>query len=160
MKMSFLDRFTKCFEADDFGCWNWTGAKMTRGYGQIFINGRKVGAHRLSYWLKHGTPPPPWMYVCHTCDNPACVNPDHLWLGTNQDNMLDAQQKGRIGVKKAYIKRGARRHCWPDEVLSKMGQVSDTDMGKLAGVCVMTAYRKRISMKIEMSVDNRRRLPC
>lgn len=154
----FGDRFLGRYTVDDFGCWNWTGAKMTRGYGVMSAYGKQMGAHRVSYWIKHGTPPPPWISVCHSCDNVVCVNPDHLWGGTQQENARDAQAKGRIkSGRKQRIKKGRRIHCWPEELLSKMGKVSDLEMAVMACVGHTTAYRKRISMGVKMLVDNRRK---
>jgi len=85
-------------------CWNWTGkAKTNFGYG---IVGGKLGnavAHRVS-WEVHNGPIPDGMQVLHRCDNPACVNPDHLFLGDHQANMDDMAEKGRRGWR---IRRGA-----------------------------------------------------
>lgn len=76
-------------------CWEWTGAKTGFGYGHMGISGRRqVYAHRLSYVIHNG-PIPPGMHVCHSCDNPKCVNPGHLWVGTAQDNAIDRDAKGR-----------------------------------------------------------------
>jgi len=77
------------------GCWLWTGSKHTTGYGGIRFRGRMWGAHRVSWTLYRGEIPE-GLSVCHTCDNPLCVNPDHLFLGNQKDNMLDARNKGRL----------------------------------------------------------------
>jgi len=81
------------------GCWNWTASKRHKGYGAFcyyrddgtLVQGR---AHRYS-WEIHNGDIPDGMFVLHSCDNPACVNPDHLFLGTNQDNVDDMMRKGR-----------------------------------------------------------------
>jgi hypothetical protein len=79
------------------GCLVW-GAKKTRnGYGQFSINRKHFGAHRISYELCVGTIPA-GAHVLHKCDNRCCVNPDHLFLGTNTDNVRDREAKGRGGA--------------------------------------------------------------
>lgn len=76
------------------GCWNWTAARDLHGYGALRVAGRVVGAHRHSYALANG-PIPPGHHVLHHCDNPACVRPDHLFLGSRAENMGDMVRKGR-----------------------------------------------------------------
>ena len=77
------------------GCWLWTGAQVPQGYGLIKRkDGVQLRAHRLAYVLLSG-PTAPGMFVCHRCDNPRCVRPSHLFLGSHLDNMADMVSKGR-----------------------------------------------------------------
>jgi hypothetical protein len=80
-------------------CWIWTGGHNGKQYGYVWVGKRKWLAHRLSWFLTRGEEPPRDMLVCHACDNPRCVRPDHLWLGTPQDNMDDKVAKGRSGIR-------------------------------------------------------------
>lgn len=77
-------------------CWNWTASCAGKGYGQIKIHGTRhqIYAHRLSYILHKGAVGK-GKHVCHTCDNPKCVNPGHLFVGTSEDNHQDMKRKGR-----------------------------------------------------------------
>lgn len=93
-----LPRFESKFEKTS-GCWLWLGAKHAKGYGHFKMptgkgDGRVEKAHRIAYSLYVGEIPRGLM-VLHKCDTPACVNPDHLFLGTNDDNMKDMVAKGR-----------------------------------------------------------------
>ena len=82
------------------GCWTWTGAPSdntpTGQYGRFRVHGIQVRAHRVS-WMLHKGPIPVGLQVLHHCDNPRCVNPSHLFLGTNDDNVKDRVAKGRSG---------------------------------------------------------------
>ena len=70
----------------------WQG---TETYGSLSLHGKKYGAHRLAYMIAHNVELGPRDFICHTCDNPKCINADHLFLGNNSINMLDAVAKGR-----------------------------------------------------------------
>jgi len=77
-------------------CWYWIGAVNNKGYGRININGKSQLAHRISFEMTYGKIDK-GIKVLHTCDNTYCVNPQHLWLGTQKDNARDMSKKGRWG---------------------------------------------------------------
>lgn len=92
--MKVIDRFYSKVNKTN-GCWIWVGCLSSKGYGKFYLDGKQTGAHRASYFLHNGEFDES-KFVCHTCDNPSCVNPDHLFLGTNSDNMIDCSKKGRL----------------------------------------------------------------
>lgn len=88
-------RFAKYVDRkSDDECWMWTGCVLPTGYGQIGEAGKVKGAHRASYEIHKG-PIPKGAFVCHKCDTPGCVNPNHLFLGSPADNVRDKMRKGR-----------------------------------------------------------------
>lgn len=88
------------------GCWEWAAAKNGKGYGRIYAWGKQQSAHRVSYALAYG-PIPLGLFVLHHCDNPGCVNPNHLFLGTQKDNIHDMLRKGRhFEQRKTHCPRG------------------------------------------------------
>jgi DNA-binding CsgD family transcriptional regulator len=96
INLELIERFHEKWELSDNGCWEWTGALMGKGYGFLKIPGtrKQIGAHRLSFLIHHG-PLPDDALVCHTCDNPKCVKPSHLFAGSASDNLQDMKHKDR-----------------------------------------------------------------
>jgi hypothetical protein len=126
-------------------CWEWTGSRARFGYGRFNLrhydqpsakNGYAVQAHRLSWEFAHG-PIPPGLWVLHRCDNPPCVRPDHLFLGTVGDNVRDAVAKGRLTYE-WVAGRQPKAKLTPDQVrliraLSESG-TSRNELARLFGV--------------------------
>lgn len=106
-----IARFKASFVIDkETGCWNWTRCKNGDGYAVLSINGRQYRASRVAYTIFKGQIPA-YLLVCHTCDRPICVNPDHLFLGTPLDNVRDMVRKGRnVLPPKATPETVARGH--------------------------------------------------
>lgn len=127
-------------------CWPWLGGKRRHGYGSIISSAperKGYMAHRLSYLYAHGELPAN-LDVCHRCDNPACVNPAHLFLGTHADNMADKKAKGRSPGLKGSAHHQAKlneervtaaRRVWA------AGGISKAAVGRMFGVSPTTIGR-------------------
>ena len=102
-RQTYVDRFENKFTPGPIsGCWLWHGPTNSNGYGLFYVNNNRLSAHRAAWMIYKGPIPPGDGYhgtcVLHKCDVRNCVNPDHLFLGTQKDNILDAVKKGRIAV--------------------------------------------------------------
>lgn len=97
-QQDLLEKFWNNIQKTDL-CWIWTGEKNAAGYGKLRVAGKYTPAHRfmMTIILKF-KPIPKDMLVCHRCDNPSCVRPDHLFLGTSSDNAKDAYHKGKLKI--------------------------------------------------------------
>lgn len=101
-----LNRFWAKIHKTD-SCWLWTAGKKIDGYGKFKIHGQCVLAHRVSYAIHYGSFPKSNL-ILHSCDNPSCVNPAHLRIGTQSDNISEAWSKGRMTgnlKQQLYFKR-------------------------------------------------------
>lgn len=99
-------RFWSKVDQNAEGCWLWQGTMLRQGYGCFKIAGKMYKAHRVAYVYLKGAIPA-GLVLCHTCDNPRCVRPDHLFPGTMKDNVQDAKKKGRLATGD---RSGARLH--------------------------------------------------
>ncbi len=138
------------------GCWWWKNKPATSGYGD-FGFGKKshCGAHRISYFLAKG-PFPKHLNICHTCDHPMCVRPDHLWVGTNQQNIADRDQKGRTAkgdihhwhtnVEQFFGERNPAAKLTPEQMFNlrkdrELLGLSYPKLGAKYGISFAQAYR-------------------
>lgn len=132
----FMDRV---MPEPNSGCWLWTGALTTAGYGQFPGRGaafRSRLAPRISYQLFRG-PIPSGACVLHTCDVRCCVNPDHLWLGTHLDNQQDKCRKGRHPNQK-------KTHCIHGHEYTPENTKIDSMGWRKCRICIRARYRRRV----------------
>lgn len=162
--------WSKVTVGDRSECWEWRGARLASGYGEFSVNGKNHRAHRIAYQLSVGDISD-GLHICHSCDNPGCVNPAHLWEGTPADNIADRDAKGRNRAP-----RGSER---PNSILTEdavrdirlryaTGRVTQKQLASEHGVDTTTVTRiisgqnwKHIKStltpeQIEMATDSNR----
>ena len=138
-----LSRFWKKVDKNGAnGCWNWTASSNEKGYGQFKLGLRMVRVHRISWELAFGEIPDE-LWVLHQCDNPPCVNPAHLFHGTNQDNVDDRQQKGRTPAGEQHsshklsdiqVLEIRRRYAMGTETQSDLAKVFRVDRSQISHI--------------------------
>lgn len=134
-------RFVSIHDDNLNGCWEWMGSKNDQGYGNFKLINKAYKAHRISYMLFIGDIPEN-MCVCHSCDNPSCVNPAHLWLGTNQDNVDDKMRKGRQSHSRGeerYNHKLDKQKVIQIRQLYKQGYTLK-ELSKMFGVSISTVF--------------------
>ncbi len=112
------ERFwSKVDKSSTDGCWKWQASSFKYGYGKFRISNSDYGAHILSLW-SYSNEAPEGRFCLHKCDNPSCLNPSHLWYGTQSDNMRDASNKGRLNSGANKGKKNGMSKITEDQALS------------------------------------------
>lgn len=143
MRKTTEERFWEKVNKTD-GCWLWTGSKLPTGHARFHMAEAGNYAYRYS-WILHFGAIPNGLEVCHECDNGACVNPDHLFIGTQADNMADRDRKGRhrTGIRKAppTPKKLTKAQVLSMRTLHHAGEYNTFELAEMNGVSHSTACR-------------------
>lgn len=140
-----VERFLSRVEFAEDGCWIWVGTIDAAGYGAFSVREQRFRAHRWAYEHFRGEPPGDYL-VCHTCDVPSCVNPDHLFLGTPADNSADMVAKGR---QQRGERHSRAKLSDADVVAIRDGSETNAAMARRYGVseCAISLIRRGLSRR-------------
>lgn len=140
----YIERLKSRCKVSDTGCWEFQGFIHPKGYGEMSYRGDAVRVHRLSFMLHKG-PIPDGHQVCHSCDNRRCCNPDHLWTGTNNDNVQDMRRKKR-GNKQKKV------NCWRGHPLSGENLYVNARGHRACKTCQRIRLRMKAGWSYEQAV--------
>lgn len=133
-------------------CWEWTGCRIRNGYGRLGYKGKQHLTHRIAWELTNGTIPD-GLCILHKCDNPPCCNPDHHFLGTKLDNMLDMRSKGRENYLTGEDHGSAKLNAVQvADILSVGKSISSSEQAKKYGVsksCIKHVWSGRTHKKVQ-----------
>ena len=143
-----LERFEEKFtQGDPSECWIWHAGKFSNGYGSFRLARRTKQAHRLSWEFYRG-PIPAGIHVLHKCDVPSCVNPNHLFLGTHQDNMDDREAKGRGNHAKGERSSNAKlTNNQAKEIFHSQGTHKELGLRYGVGKTAVSKIKRKVSWK-------------
>lgn len=128
------------------GCWEYQGNRDKNGYGRIKKNGKRLGAHVVSYEIHKGQIEN-GLCICHTCDNPPCINPEHLFKGTHKENSEDAIRKGRL-TPMAYVRSFLPPEMQETRLTSEQLTQIRSHVGDLRDVAAEIGISRRYAYKI------------
>lgn len=151
--MTLEERFWRKVKKTD-GCWQWIGSVLKCGYGSFKLNGHTVRVHRVAWMLIYGAIPEGKL-VCHRCDNGLCVNPAHLYLGTQKDNIQDMITKGRSStVGKPQLGEANRNARLTQEQASAIHNsgLSGKELAKLYPISLSQIYKIKESLRWAIGV--------
>ena len=146
--------FSNAYLKEDTGCWI-NMFEQSHKQGRIFVDGKHIACARMSYIIMKGDIPE-GLHILHTCDNPRCINPDHLFLGTNQDNVNDKMSKGRH--KTAYGSKHGSAKLSPmlvKQIITLLSQeVPQRKIAKIYGVSQRTITKINLRISYLTEIDN------